>query len=737
MQRVFVQSKPSSKGDAPSTGVLQRRESGQKQPAAVPLIVQDVLRSPGQPLDAATRAFMEPRFGHDFSKVRIHADAKAAESAQKMNALAYTAGRDVVFGAGRYATQTTTGRMLLAHELTHVVQQQNGRVPAAYAKGSLVTDRQLEQEADDLAAEASRGESLDTDHRPNGKPVKTPGAMTFDLGNGSLRLQRKEAPEKKPPPSRMATDFVPNHSFYELLAHEFAYQGNLAGKFLYRARQSQSPGTQPLLSGTPATAGKQSSHPLSADQSQMEGIPGVTPGVPNSLKDGFCFSSNPPDLPPLIPMVGGENPPLFYLVQQMPGSDPLNQASGFAAFYLQPLNKDGPKIIVFRGTDPKAPDIAEDASAKGIGKHAFDQHRPDIKATLKLVAASPPSTSGVVLIGHSLGGALAQWTAADPEFTGLVDTVVTFNSPGINKEAVRDFTKTSAKSKKKPEIYHYVTRGDVVSTAGDMMLPGTVTTMESNATRELERMLENDQIKVVQESLPTLLGLLANLAVDNPPPTRLAYIVEASAKLYRSGAIDAFKMLGPLMGALHSERLLRASQIQPEQLWSPPWFATVEPLSADVRALAQETGEVHLTVKNTSNVLPSYEAGKSDPQAKIELGRKLLGDAFGKDVYRLFNQTIPFIKSLEKNLPVAIGIELMNVSLLRLIAKDFLPLLEKLMISLSLAGGLENLIKTALQYQPKQKSNYKTSMGVSDKTRFVPSQETSRRAQEFLKNIGP
>jgi hypothetical protein len=67
---------------------------------------------------------MEPRFGHDFSGVRVHTDAQAAESARAVNALAYTVGRDVVFGAGQFAPQSPAGRRLMAHELTHVVQQQ-------------------------------------------------------------------------------------------------------------------------------------------------------------------------------------------------------------------------------------------------------------------------------------------------------------------------------------------------------------------------------------------------------------------------------------------------------------------------------------------------------------------------------------------------------------------------------------------------------------------------------------
>lgn len=89
-----------------------------------PSSVSGVLRSPGRPLDAATRGFMEPRFGYDFSQVRVHADARASASAREVNARAYTVGHDIVFGSNQYSPATTSGRQLLAHELTHVVQQQ-------------------------------------------------------------------------------------------------------------------------------------------------------------------------------------------------------------------------------------------------------------------------------------------------------------------------------------------------------------------------------------------------------------------------------------------------------------------------------------------------------------------------------------------------------------------------------------------------------------------------------------
>jgi hypothetical protein len=106
-----------------SQPTIQRRASAPSAPAYVPRIVSDVLRSPGHPLDSATRAFFEPRFGHDFSKVRVHTDARAAESAKTVDAYAYTVGHDIAFAAGQFRPDTDHGRSLLAHEFAHVVQQ--------------------------------------------------------------------------------------------------------------------------------------------------------------------------------------------------------------------------------------------------------------------------------------------------------------------------------------------------------------------------------------------------------------------------------------------------------------------------------------------------------------------------------------------------------------------------------------------------------------------------------------
>ncbi|TWJ02464.1 uncharacterized protein DUF4157 [Mucilaginibacter frigoritolerans] len=84
------------------------------------------LSSSGQSMSATSRQFFEPRFGHDFSNVKIHTDSVAAKSAQSINALAYTTGNNIVFNSGQYAPDSNSGKKLMAHELTHVIQQSNG-----------------------------------------------------------------------------------------------------------------------------------------------------------------------------------------------------------------------------------------------------------------------------------------------------------------------------------------------------------------------------------------------------------------------------------------------------------------------------------------------------------------------------------------------------------------------------------------------------------------------------------
>jgi hypothetical protein len=140
----------------------------------VPSIVHDVLQSPGQPLDPAIRAFMEPRFGHDFSQVRVHTDAKAATSAQAVKALAYTVGKDIIFGSGQYTATTREGRKLIAHELTHVIQQKHGQPGRLQKQDDTAPATALEEEAERTAIDVvTEGAAQETAAKPPEKGQTT------------------------------------------------------------------------------------------------------------------------------------------------------------------------------------------------------------------------------------------------------------------------------------------------------------------------------------------------------------------------------------------------------------------------------------------------------------------------------------------------------------------------------------------------------------------------------------
>lgn len=161
---------------------LQRKASSEHPPLEVPAIVHDVLRASGQALDPSARAFFEPRFGRDFSGIRVHTGEQASRSAESVDALAFTVGNNVVFGRGQYRPGTSEGRRLLAHELTHTVQQGSG----------IRTKLRVGEAGDPLEREADRvAESVlhDTGHAASG-PVRAGGVE----GLASDVLQRTPAP---------------------------------------------------------------------------------------------------------------------------------------------------------------------------------------------------------------------------------------------------------------------------------------------------------------------------------------------------------------------------------------------------------------------------------------------------------------------------------------------------------------------------------------------------------------
>lgn len=161
--RLFVLTRTSQ---AESTSILHdvRPFSRDSSPARQPqgFTVHDALRSPGRPLEEPVRIEMEQRLGADFSQVRVHTDAAAHESAQDVNAHAYTAGSHLVFQQGQYDGASAAGKKMLAHELTHVIQQRQGPVSGTSVDGGpVVSDpRDTFEQAAEATAESAMARPL-------------------------------------------------------------------------------------------------------------------------------------------------------------------------------------------------------------------------------------------------------------------------------------------------------------------------------------------------------------------------------------------------------------------------------------------------------------------------------------------------------------------------------------------------------------------------------------------------
>jgi len=171
LQRKWCTCEGSQGPDEERGSGVQRAAIGPNPVVGAPPIIQEVLRSSGQPLDMSVRAFMEPHFRHDFSQVRVHRDTRSAESARAVNALAYTVGRDVVFGEGQYAPATSAGQRLLAHELSHVVQQARAQANSRPV-GVGVADDASEQEAELASRSVSANAPFPLHHFPAASTVQ-------------------------------------------------------------------------------------------------------------------------------------------------------------------------------------------------------------------------------------------------------------------------------------------------------------------------------------------------------------------------------------------------------------------------------------------------------------------------------------------------------------------------------------------------------------------------------------
>ncbi|MFO0699076.1 MAG: DUF4157 domain-containing protein [Nitrospira sp.] len=137
-----------------------------------PASVERVLASPGRPLEPTLRQDMEQRFGHDFSRIRVHTGADAEQSVRDVSAYAYTVGHNIVFGAGRFESRTSQGQQLLAHELTHVVQQGTSSLVTPSLQGNRATATinssvvSIRRKEDTGASEAGTESEIQADTSP-------------------------------------------------------------------------------------------------------------------------------------------------------------------------------------------------------------------------------------------------------------------------------------------------------------------------------------------------------------------------------------------------------------------------------------------------------------------------------------------------------------------------------------------------------------------------------------------
>jgi hypothetical protein len=162
-----------------------------------PPIVHETLRSTGQPLDPTTRAYMEPRLGADLGGVRIHADNGAAAAARAVHANAYTVGSDIFFAPGRYRPHTGEGRWLLAHELSHTVQQAGGGAGNGLPKAAVEVQR--DPAPPGASSQATQGTTADTEtKKPKTEEVTVPVPPAL-LSHLQLTPPSLLAPPQHPP----------------------------------------------------------------------------------------------------------------------------------------------------------------------------------------------------------------------------------------------------------------------------------------------------------------------------------------------------------------------------------------------------------------------------------------------------------------------------------------------------------------------------------------------------------
>ncbi len=235
-----------TKGPTGECAGCRRKRRGQRdRPSAssesVSANVHEVIRNSGKPLDPETRSFMEPRFGHDFGNVRVHTGNQADRAARALHASAFTVGKNIVFRRSRFAPDTSEGKRLLAHELTHTIQQKsNDAAPPNELTVSHPEDR-AEREARATAQAVAHA-------RPTSPPsLQRPQIARDDLGGGASPAPSSPAPAPSGPTPAPAAP-TPSASLPTVTLGNFRNSGD--------THSENNCGLCPLPLGILATSGK-------------------------------------------------------------------------------------------------------------------------------------------------------------------------------------------------------------------------------------------------------------------------------------------------------------------------------------------------------------------------------------------------------------------------------------------------------------------------------------------------
>lgn len=213
---------------------------------AAPQIVHDVVASPGEPLQAGTRGWMESRFGEDFGRIRVHADDRAAKSAAAVGASAYTVGNHVVFGQRKYAPGTVETQRLLAHELRHT--QQQGEAAGGGPLMVAPAGTELERDADEAARRAVSGDAGAGMEVLRAEPrLQRQRVQRQPEGGGSSQLRMPQVGESLRQPT------APLFPIPQLAFHLSAQDSARINEYLTTHRFSVGQRFQPTLDGSPTT----------------------------------------------------------------------------------------------------------------------------------------------------------------------------------------------------------------------------------------------------------------------------------------------------------------------------------------------------------------------------------------------------------------------------------------------------------------------------------------------------